>query len=46
MKTKTRLFSFYIFVDLFRKVRKIADKESLSNSSVSNKALREYLDRG
>ena len=44
MKTKTRMFSFYIFVDLFRKVKRIAEEERLSISSIINKALREYLE--
>ena len=44
MKTKTRLFSFYIFVDLFRKLNARADLERRSISSVLNQIVREYFE--
>ncbi len=44
MKTKTRLFSFYIFVDLFRKVRKMAEEERVSVSHVINRIVRDFYE--
>ena len=44
MKTKTRLFSFYIFVDLFRKVKKMAEEERVSVSHVINRIVRDHYE--
>lgn len=44
MKTKTRLFSFYIFVDLFRKVKKAAEEERVSVSQVINRIVRDHYE--
>ena len=43
MRMKTRLFSFYIFVDLFERLKKIAQKEDRSISGLVNQAVREFL---
>lgn len=45
-KTQTRLFSFYVFSDLFEKLKKIAFKEDRSISGLINQAVREFLDKG
>ncbi len=44
MREKTRLFSFYIFVDLFRKVKKEADEGRVSVSHVINRIVRDYYE--
>ncbi len=43
MKIKTRMFTFYVFVDLFRKAKMLSNKERRSVSSVINQALEEFL---
>ena len=43
MNTKTRLFSFYIFQELFNKLKKIAQKNDRSISGLVNQAVREFL---
>ena len=40
---KTRMFSFYIFVDVYKKTRTFAIKERRSISSVINQALIEFM---
>lgn len=44
-KTQTRLFSFYIFVDLFERLKKIAFKQDRSISGLINQAVREFLEK-
>ena len=41
---KTRLFTFYVFVDLYNKAKMLSNKERRSVSSVINQALREFLE--
>ncbi len=42
MSKKTRLFSFYILIDLFKKVSGIAKARSCSISSVINEIIAGY----
>ncbi len=44
MSTKTRLFSFYIFRELFDRLKKIAQKDDRSISGLINQAVREFLE--
>lgn len=40
---RTRIFTFWVFIDLFRKVKKLADEERLSASHVINRIVRDYF---
>ena len=45
MMSKTRLFSFHIFVDYYKSIKQIAKDERRSISQIINHAIKEFLEK-